>query len=158
MEFKWSFKELKNVLRDVELDLKDLADSIIVVEKFPERFGNISPQELESRKRFIRETKDTIDGVKADINSQQTNQKLEQDKRSELLLTERKHNIERGSKYDGIRRAVDEDNQDFLRENMQQQQQLFAQQDQGLDVIREDVVILGNMVNTMGEEIKSQGK
>eukprot|EP01133_Synstelium_polycarpum_P020810 gene20810-24994_t len=155
-EFKWWFKDLRQTLSDVEKDVKDLADSIVVVEKFPEKFGNISQQELDARRRFIKESRTTIDSVKNDITSIQTRQKLEDDKRSELLFTEKRHNIERESKYDGIRRAVDEDNQDFLRDNMQQQQQLFAQQDQGLDQIGEDIGILRNYAEVMNTELVSQ--
>ncbi|GAM24091.1 hypothetical protein SAMD00019534_072660 [Acytostelium subglobosum LB1] len=155
-EFRWCQQELKKVLKDIDDDIKDLYDSIIVVEKFPDRF-RLSQAEIETRKRFIRDSKATVDGVVNDMTSPEVAGKIEQDKRAELLFSEKKQNMQRESKYSGIQRAVEEDNNEFLRGNVRIQEDMIREQDAGLEQLGERVGILGEMGKTMSSELKSQG-
>ncbi|EFA81010.1 putative syntaxin 10 [Heterostelium album PN500] len=155
-EFRWSQNELKRILNDVEADINDLMDSILVVEKFPDRF-NIDMMEIEKRKRFIRESRAAVDDVKRDMSSQQVTAKIERDKQNELLNTERRQNMQRESKYSGINRAYEEDTNEFLRENMQIQQEYFNNQDQELEELAQGVAIIGEMGHAMKNEAEIQG-
>ncbi|EGG22535.1 putative syntaxin 10 [Cavenderia fasciculata] len=155
-EFKWTTKELKKRVRRHEETLRDLSNSNIVAEKFREKYL-LTFDEIESRKRFVREANATLDIIKQDFNSPTTHQKIESDKQKELLYSEKRMNIEQDSRYSGLQRAVEEDNNDYLRDNMMMQQRYYEDQDQGLDILSQNVMELGEMTKVMETEIKSQG-
>jgi len=64
-ERQWAATELRNALRSIEWDLEDLEDTVQIVEKNPAKFKMIQASEVTSRKRFIAQTRDEVQRMKA---------------------------------------------------------------------------------------------
>ncbi|KAN0000584.1 hypothetical protein ACTFIZ_001044 [Dictyostelium cf. discoideum] len=154
-EFKWYNKEIRKVLAVIEEDIGDILEAIGTIEKFPGRYV-LAPGELDRRKLFANDVKIKINEIKEDLQSPRALAKIEEDKQNELLSSEKRNMIERGGKFEGLRRAHDEDNRDFLREQAGYQRELMNRQDEGLDQMKDDVQILGEMGKAMHSELKIQ--
>jgi len=152
-EFRWASRELRKLIATLTENIDDIHDTIKICEKFPAKY-NISTDEIEKRKSFVRDVRAKINEVNRDFEDPQYNRKIEDDKSKELLSNERRTNIEKSSRFEGLRRAHEEDNNDFLRENAQMQQKLIQQQDEGFDMLHEQVRDLGEMSKVMESELK----
>eukprot|EP01132_Coremiostelium_polycephalum_P005609 gene5609-6981_t len=152
-EFKWASRDLRRGIKNLDVDISDIEDSISVVEKFPNRFP-LGPNELEKRKQFVNQVKQTLEFVKQEMNNPDVIQKIEADKRQELMEFERRQNIEQSSRMSGMHRAAEDFNNEFLRDQVSQQQALIAKQDEGLDQLGEEIQTLGAISKDMDSEIK----
>ncbi|EPQ31759.1 uncharacterized protein PFL1_01091 [Pseudozyma flocculosa PF-1] len=129
---------LADALEGLRQDVEDVKQSVQVVERSgPERFG-VSPDELHSRKRFVRECEDEI---------------------AQLSRTAQHPPSSGKEKYSDGFQAIDMDDPDqdateaFERE---QQQMLMSRQDTTLDSIGATLVSLRSQAGTMGQEIGEQ--
>ncbi|EGC37988.1 hypothetical protein DICPUDRAFT_93942 [Dictyostelium purpureum] len=154
-EFKWTRKEMKKVLQDIEDDLSDIEEVIGTIEKFPGRY-HLLPGELQRRKSFANDVRTQINRIKSSLNDPSILRKIEDDKTKELLTADRINQIEKTSRFDGLKRAHEEDNRDYVRDNHQFQQQLYQQQDQGLDEMHTNLIDLKEMGENMHTELKVQ--
>jgi len=154
-EFKWTTNELKSGIKSIEWDLQDLDDTIGIVESNRQKF-KLEQQEVESRKKFITDTKSTIKRMKDDLQAATTKGKQDNDKRDSLMGPRR--NGANGRRMDAIDQAIVADHQDFIDEQQQRQAQLIQDQDQGLDQLSTTVSVLGDMGRAIGSELEVQNK
>ncbi|KYQ96864.1 putative syntaxin 10 [Tieghemostelium lacteum] len=154
-DYKWAYKELIKLINALTDDINDVNDSIDVVEKFPSKF-NLTGNEIEQRKIFVRGVKAKLDEVQSDLNDPMCKRKIEDDKSKELLSSEKKNMVQYNSRHDALRRAHEEDNNDFLRDQHGAHQMLLNKQDEHLDDLIGDVKILGDMSKNMKNEIELQ--
>jgi len=154
-EFKWTTTQIKNGIKSIEWDLQDLEETIGIVEGNRQRF-KLDAAEVESRKGFIAETKATIKKMKDDLNNAATKGKMENDVRSSLMTSSKK-NQQDGGKFDGLHKAIIEDNDQYINNSRQQIQQTMDAQDEDLDAISRATGNLKEIGITINEELKLQG-
>jgi len=155
-EFKWTTNELKSGIKSIEWDLQDLDDTIGIVESNRHKF-KLEQQEVESRKKFISDTKATIKRMKDDLQAASTKGKQEHDKRDSLMGPQRRNGAN-GRRFDAIDQAIVADHQEFIDEQHQRQSQLIQDQDQNLDQLSGTVAVLGDMGKAIGSELEVQNK
>jgi chromosome segregation ATPase len=154
-EFKWTTTQIKNGIKSIEWDLQDLEETIGIVEGNRQRF-KLDASEVESRKGFITETKATIKKMKDDLNNAATKGKMENDARSTLMNTTRKSPSDNG-KFDGLHKAIIEDNDQYINNSRQQIQQTMDAQDEDLEAISRATGNLKEIGITINDELKLQG-
>lgn len=67
-EYNLTTSELRNSIRSIEWDLEDLEETIQIVEGNQKKF-NLTSEEIESRKTFVRQTKQNLSEIKVSVNS-----------------------------------------------------------------------------------------
>jgi len=154
-EFKWTTTQIKNGIKSIEWDLQDLEETIGIVEGNRQRF-KLDVAEVESRKAFITETKATIKKMKDDLNNVTTKGKLENDARS-TLMGAKKSPQEQG-KFDGLHKAIEEDNDQFIGNSQRQLQATMDNQDEDLEAISRATGTLKVMGQTINDELTLQSK
>jgi len=154
-EFKWTTTQIKNGIKSIEWDLQDLEETIGIVEGNRQRF-KLDIAEVESRKAFITETKATIKKMKYDLNNAATKGKMENDVRSSLMTSSKK-NPQDGGKFDGLHKAIIEDNDQYINNSRTQLQQTMDAQDEDLEAISRATGNLKEIGITINEELKLQG-
>ena len=80
-EYNWTTSEIKNNIRSIEWDLEDLNETISIVESNPMKF-QLTPNDIEERRRFITDSKSSIRTIKENIISPEVNIKLEKASRN----------------------------------------------------------------------------
>jgi syntaxin 6 len=153
-EFKWTTTQIKNGIKSIEWDLQDLEETIGIVEGNRQRF-KLDVAEVESRKAFITETKATIKKMKDDLNNATTKGKMENDARSTLMGSKKPQTQEQG-KFDGLHKAIVEDNDQYINNSRQQMQATMDSQDQDLDAISRGAATLKEMGVTINNELLTQ--
>jgi syntaxin 6 len=84
-EYNLTTSELRNSIRSIEWDLEDLEETIQIVEGNQRKF-NLSPDEIESRKNFVKQTKQHLNEIKASVNSPAAQAKLQSSNRQVRIL------------------------------------------------------------------------
>lgn len=79
-EYNWTTNELRNNVRSIEWDLEDLDETVGIVEANPRKF-NIDVAEVDQRKQFIKQTRDTVNLIKEHMNSPSAKAKVENSSR-----------------------------------------------------------------------------
>lgn len=79
-EYNLTTSELRNNIRSIEWDLEDLEETIQIVEGNQRKF-NLGSEEIESRKSFVKHTKQNLDEVKASVNSPAAQAKVQSSNR-----------------------------------------------------------------------------
>ena len=79
-EYNWTTNELRNNLRSIEWDLEDLDETVGIVEANPRKF-NIDISEVNQRKQFIKQTRDSVNNIKEHMNSPSAKAKVENSSR-----------------------------------------------------------------------------
>jgi len=153
-EFKWTTREIKNGIKRIEWDIQDLEETIGIVEGNRQRF-KLEASEVEARKAFITETKGTIKRMKDDLNNATTKGKMDNDARNTLMDTQKRKNQDQG-KFDGLQRAILEDNDNYINNSHQQMQATMAAQDEDLDAISRATGTLKEMGITINDELVRQ--
>ncbi|CAE7937256.1 ppp1cc-b [Symbiodinium necroappetens] len=150
--FKELHSELAGELEQLSLDLDDIHATISMVEGNRGTF-QISDAELASRRRFVTESRQTLEQLQKDMRGPQTRAKLESDQKALLssAASSARAREERQS------RAV-QDNQAFLDRQRQQQAQLMARQDEDLTELSLSAQRLGNTAQILNVELKEQQK
>jgi len=143
-EFKWTTNELKTGLKTVDLDLHDLEETVNVAESNKARF-KIDDSEIMTRKGFILSTKQKIRSIEDEMNGTRTRGKMERDQRELLTSQQRKPQ----DKYDKLKTALEQENEDYIGDHKQKQEQIIRDQDQNLEVLHKTVGTL----QQIGKEI-----
>ncbi|CAE7553413.1 STX6 [Symbiodinium natans] len=150
--FKELHSELAGELEQLSLDLDDIHATISMVEGNRGTF-QISDAELASRRRFVADSRQTLDQLQKDIRGPQTRAKLESDQKA-LLSSSASSARAREERQS---RAV-QDNQAFLDRQRQQQAQMMARQDEDLTELSLSAQRLGNTAQILNVELKEQQK
>lgn len=174
-EYEWTKSELLSGLRSIDWDLKDLEETITIVQSNRAKFG-LSDEEIESRRDFVDGTRKTIATIRAEVTAADTNDTTAKPASSAKrvgLLPKKKAGTERESLLasDGasaggpskltsikVDQAAHADNSRFISEQQQQQQMVMQQQDTQLDVISSSVSRLKEMGQEINTELKHQDK
>ncbi|RDD44456.1 Syntaxin-6 [Trichoplax sp. H2] len=182
-DFTWTTNELKNNIRSMEWDLEDLEETINIpyfytfhnqmtidfkivyiytytiilnltvpiVESNPSKF-RIDDLEINERKSFISRTKKTIKEIKEELTSTSRRAKKEKHEREALLGSKGRHQ----DRYTRLDKEIEQSNQNFIEENQKQQQQLFRQQDDQIEMISKSVGVLKQMGQHIDGELTEQ--
>lgn len=150
--FQQMHQEITGELEQLGLDLDDIHATISMVEGNRNTF-QLSDAELQSRKRFVTDSRRTLEDLQKDVNGPQTRAKLENDKKA-LLSSAASSARTREERQ----RSAMQENQAFLDRQRQQQTQLRAQQDEDLETLSLSAQRLGNTAQIINVELKEQQK
>eukprot|EP00698_Gefionella_okellyi_P007635 TRINITY_DN1866_c0_g1_i2.p2 TRINITY_DN1866_c0_g1~~TRINITY_DN1866_c0_g1_i2.p2 ORF type:complete len:259 (-),score=56.94 TRINITY_DN1866_c0_g1_i2:1810-2586(-) len=150
-EFDWTTGELVQSLKSIEWDLEDLDESINIAEANRQRF-RIDADEIKSRRAYVAKTRGSVAEMKKTITDPSVKQKRDRLARDALMAhTAASAAAEDGGRMARVNQAIDEDNDNFIRGEMQVQDTIVEGQDQDLaalegtiDTIRE----IGIAINT----------
>jgi len=151
-EYKWTVNQLKTGIKSIEWDIQDLEETIGIVEGNRQRF-KLDQAEVESRKKFIQETKSTIKKMKDDLNSASAKGKVDNDQRQTLM--QNKPPKDSTDRFAGLQNAYQQDNDRFVNDHQSQQMQIMRQQDDDLEGIAETVTTLGQMGKAINSELSA---
>jgi uncharacterized FlaG/YvyC family protein len=149
--------------------------SLTAVTRIVERKGLVERSEIESRKRYIETTRRAVSALKEDLTSLETKMRIQMDQRnvstcplthpppsqpppridtcqSQALVNPTRQN----SRYKRLEDEVRRDNQDYIDNETQRQDQLYARQDQDLGQLGDTVVQLGEVGREINSELRSQ--
>ncbi|EDQ91699.1 uncharacterized protein MONBRDRAFT_22769 [Monosiga brevicollis MX1] len=150
-ELEWTTKELRTSLKGIDWDLEDLAETVVIAEKEPEKF-KLSHTELAARRQFIersrRDVQEMVDG---------TNPAKIKAKRD----ASDKANLMGGSKYnryEKLEREIQEDNQNFIDDQHQTQGMIMREQDTQLQEVGQTIGVLRQMGQMIGDELEDQNE
>ena len=153
--------ELQSNIKSVDLFLGDLQSTIDIVEKNPQRFKNISKEEIGKRKLFISTTSQQMRQIEQQIKTRK--QKQQQQKKETLLTNDEdeqpiqpKPTGKGSSKYSRLEESYIQDNQKFIDQQLQVQDQVKKNQDQQLDKMATTVQRVGQIAQDMGDELDEQ--
>ncbi|XP_028407811.1 syntaxin-6-like [Dendronephthya gigantea] len=151
-EYNLTTSELRNNIRSIEWDLEDLEETIQIVEGNQRKF-NLGPEEIESRKNFVKQTKQNLDEVKASVNSPAAQAKVQSSNRQALVGSSSKST---SNKYSRLDQEIERSNQDFIEDQSQQQQLIMESQDDQIQLVGHSVGVLKNMSQRIGDELDEQ--
>jgi len=147
-EFAPLTQTIKVTLKKLNIDLNDLSQTIEIVSTNRQRFKDIDDKELDSRKRFVNDTKASIQNYEDTLNAIRTKSKLERDSRDQLYA---KENAQRRSAKE---REQERAGNDFIADRAQTQVQVHHQQNEVLDDMVSALDRLGSMAGTIGSELQ----
>eukprot|EP00437_Effrenium_voratum_P019475 CAMPEP_0181445858 /NCGR_PEP_ID=MMETSP1110-20121109/25804_1 /TAXON_ID=174948 /ORGANISM="Symbiodinium sp., Strain CCMP421" /LENGTH=237 /DNA_ID=CAMNT_0023569915 /DNA_START=55 /DNA_END=765 /DNA_ORIENTATION=+ len=150
--FQQTHEELTGELEQLGLDLDDIHATIGMVEGNRGTF-QLTDAELQSRKRFVAESRRTLEEFQKDVRGPQTRAKLESDKKAMLSFA-----ASNARSREERQKSAVQDNQAFLDRQRQQQTQLRAEQDQDLEMLSMSAQRLGNTAQIINVELKEQQK
>ncbi|XP_073243347.1 uncharacterized protein [Porites lutea] len=151
-EYNWTTNELRNNLRSIEWDLEDLDETVGIVEANPRKF-NIDISEVNQRKLFIKQTRDSVNNIKEHMNSPSAKAKVENSSRDALLG---RRNDKPTDRYSRLDKEIENSNQSFITDQQQQQELMIQAQDDQLDMVGHSVGVLKTMGKRIGDEIEEQ--
>jgi len=143
-------QSIKVTIKKLNIDLNDLSQTIEIVSANRTRFKDIDDKELDSRKRFVNDTKGAIQEYEETLNSVRTKSKLERDAREQVFA---KENAQRRSAKE---REREREGNDFVEGKHQAQQQVHKEQDQVLDDMSHALDRLGAMAGTIHTGLQEQ--
>jgi len=156
--------ELRNSIRSIEWDLEDLDETIGIVEMNPQKFY-ITPEELETRKDFIKQTRVSVQAIVNELNDPATKVKADKIFRKSLMenglnTTHYNHNHHHHNNKTSSRNRLKEDEQHenaaFIDDQQQRQQMIMRDQDVQLDMVADSVGVLKHMSQSIGNELDEQ--
>jgi syntaxin 6 len=158
-EFSWTHNELKKALTSIEYDLCDLADTVAAVEGNFDKF-RIDPEEIARRKGFVAQSRATLKGIEGDLGSEGTRGKMQRDE-MEVLKTSKSSapggGSGRATTEDRLKKAIQQDNDEFIRSQQQVQQQIDRDQEDGLGELSTVVGNLREIGVAINDELEEQG-
>ncbi|KAH7817443.1 Syntaxin 6B [Monocercomonoides exilis] len=147
--------DLKESIHSFSDDLAYFGQTIDLTEAHSQKYG-VSFEEIERRRTFYREVKDQIQAIEESINSSLSKQKMRQIQRNRLIPQEPQ--ISTKKRFEEEMTAF---NQKYLEEETLQQEQIFRDQDNKLDILHEHAQTLhqvgleiGNAVDDTTREIE----
>lgn len=143
-EFAELHQSLKVNLKKAKFDITDLARTVEIVEANRAKFA-IDDDELASRRRFVNDTKATLQGIKDARGSDRTKRKMASDRE--------KRAAGGGTAFE---RASAGRSADYVASRQQQHQALVERQDVVLDDMSSALARLGDVANTLETELDSQ--
>ncbi len=181
-----SKKQLKQLVKVSEGTLRDLETTIRVVDKSRYKFPHISDGELNERKKFVEQTKDTLVETKLSMQSEMVKRKLLEDeralslrrggsgttigKKNDNVLTSSSLSLGGGRIMDNARKNSnhyyhDDENSTNKNSNINNDDPLrsetlsmMRQQDETLDDLDLAVTRVSYIADTIHEEIETQNK
>eukprot|EP01038_Epipyxis_sp_PR26KG_P011474 gene11474-15368_t len=151
LEFKDLRKNIVKDLRSVDKDLTGLKGAVDMIEKNRSKFPHIKDNELNSRKRFVEDSQNSIQTIKSSMDSNIVRRKIEEDANGPGNSSYGKSNDPNSSA--GLRRA---ENSNFIRDQKLQTQQLIEQQDNNVELLGKSVDKLGQIAIEINTEVKEQ--
>ncbi len=124
------------------------------VERSRAKYGHIDDRELGARKAFCDRIEATVNGMKIEFNSRETQAKLEGDQKRELttrMAAERDSAARAGNAYTKA-------NADYLKDQSQAQATIRREQDATLDKMSTGLDTLREMAVAIDSELKDQEK
>lgn len=152
-EYNLTTSELRNSIRSIEWDLEDLEETIQIVEGNQKKF-NLSSEEIESRKTFVRQTKQNLNEIKVSVNSPTAQAKVQASNRQALVGSGSRSGT--SSKYSRLDQDIERSNQDFIEDQYQQQQLMMDSQDDQIQLVGHSVGVLKTMSQRIGDELDEQ--
>lgn len=146
-DFEWTTNELKTNIKSIEWDLEDLQETISVVEASPTGF-KITPAEIQSRKKFIGDVRQTIKHMRDETTSKGKS-KMQQDKRSALL----QGTAGPAGRFKKLDDQIEAQNQDFIGSQDAQQQEIMKKQDHTVDQVQDALRVLTVMGTQIGQVV-----
>jgi len=141
---------LRTQLSTIEVDVNDLAQTIVIVEQNRQRFPSISQQELDGRKGFVNETKSTLSNYADTLKRLQ--QKAANEQRKALM-----DSTSSSSRFSSAASSSHgKESDDYVNNASSQQAQLYKQQDVVLDDMDAALARLGNISNDINSELVEQ--
>ncbi|KAM9460579.1 syntaxin-6 [Clarias gariepinus] len=157
-EVDWTTNELRNSLRSIEWDLEDLDETISIVEANPRKF-NLDSMELNKRKAFITNTRQTVKEMKDQMASPMA-MSMSDKKNKQTLMGDGGSRgpiwQPGGDKYMRLDRELQTANSQFIDEQQTQQQLIAEQQDEQLELVSGTIGVLKNMSERIGQELDEQ--
>ena len=141
--------QLRQQVNGIETDVKDLAQTIVIVEQNRVRFTSISDEELASRKAFVDTTKQSLATYTSTLRSAQN--KLNNDNRKDLMPAAGPSRFSSAAATSGNR-----EQDDYVSSAAQQQQTLIKQQDVVLEDMDAALARLSNISNDINAELVEQ--
>jgi len=149
-EFKELRKGLIKDIRTADRQVKDLKGTVDMAERNRDKFQHISDSELQVRKAFVDEmTKEIID-VRNAMDSPAVRRKIEDD---ELKLKRSTNDVDLGAVTN-----IERGNTSFVRGQQQITREAISQQDEALVGLGQAVDRLGDMGQTINNELKDQNR
>mmetsp|Transcript_54729 Transcript_54729/g.67131 ORF Transcript_54729/g.67131 Transcript_54729/m.67131 type:complete len:251 (-) Transcript_54729:48-800(-) len=145
-EFKRITLLLKNQHKQISQSIKQIQKTINHVKDNPDNFTHIHSTEIDDRQKFINDMTKVIDDIKKQMKSDETKQ----------IITQHKRQYEESKIETASERASRVQNQDFINNQLNEQQQQIAMQDEYLDDILLSLKRLGVKADTMNIEFKDQ--
>ncbi|KAL9650011.1 hypothetical protein ABK040_003129 [Willaertia magna] len=174
---EWSIneieKELRNNIQSVDLYLNDLQDTINIVEKNPQKFRNITKDELIKRKQYIQQTSQQMRGIEQQMKtrkqkqlsskkdtllSYQDNQEDDYDHNSTSETTGFLSKKGMSSGHSRLEESYIKDNQRFIDEQLQIQDTIKNNQDQQMDKMLQTTARVNQIAIDIGDELDNQKK
>ncbi|KAF5898542.1 syntaxin-6-like isoform X1 [Clarias magur] len=162
-EIDWTTNELRNSLRSIEWDLEDLDETInilaiIYMLSNPRKF-NLDSMELNKRKAFITNTRQTVKEMKDQMASPMAMSMSDKKNRQTLMGDGGSRGPiwqPGGDKYMRLDRELQSANSQFIDEQQTQQQLISEQQDEQLELVSGTIGVLKNMSERIGQELDEQ--
>eukprot|EP01088_Endostelium_zonatum_P004767 TRINITY_DN160_c1_g1_i1.p1 TRINITY_DN160_c1_g1~~TRINITY_DN160_c1_g1_i1.p1 ORF type:complete len:275 (-),score=88.16 TRINITY_DN160_c1_g1_i1:338-1129(-) len=153
--FVFTQKELLRALTNLEGDVQNLQLSLQEIVRRRADFP-ITEGELNNRKQFVSNAANTIQKMRAAMNSDDTRNKIEKDKR-EALMHQTK-SAGGAARLEAREKAVEEDNEQFLQSQMIEKQRIMDEQSKGLDQVRVHLASLDHKARLIRDELEDQEK
>lgn len=154
-KFQSATTDLRSCIKSIDWDLQDLEETITIAEAHPHKF-RLSLSEIDTRKKFIHDTKQVVMRMKSHMNSDVAQGVLETLKRQQLLnsAAQRKSH----SRYQKLEEEMERSNQDFIDQQRHQQQVILARQDKQAEKVGETIGVLHQMGHDIGIELDEQNQ
>jgi len=146
-EFKSKNNSVRSTVKKLKGDVIDLQKTIQIVEQNRSRFPDIDDDELAKRKKFVNDTRGTLEEVVRTTNSERTKKKLADD-RIRATAPPPPMTLEQKQRQAEERTYVDD--------RSSQQQNMVEEQDVVLGDMHEALVRLGDIATTMDVELEQQ--
>lgn len=144
-EFEWTNSELEKRLKSIEVDLQDLDETISIVETSRTRF-RLDDDEITGRRRFVEQTKQTVNNIKDKTRNPAVLAKLNKNKR-QALLAGNGHS----DQYSHLDNEIEKDNQSFIDDKMREQQRIRDMHDAQLGQVSIGI----GRITEIGKDINS---
>jgi len=148
--FKPLTQQVKVALKTVNVDLRDLEQTIKIVDANRDKFKDITDAELASRKKFVNEMRVIVQDVTSTLSSPKTKAKLERDQSEALMRTD--------SRKTGLEAARHEEGADFVEGKRLAQAQIEAKQDVVLEDMEQALGRLTEMSKDIGTGLKESNE
>jgi len=149
-EFSTLHRNIQGYVRRLNVDIGDLGQTVKIVTDNRIKFRDITDAELDSRRKFVADTKVLVDDCEETMKSQRTRARVERDHRESLFTRETE--VQRSGKEKEREREGNE----FLEDRRQAQVMVEARQDLMLDDMSAALGRLGDVATAIHVEVQQQ--
>jgi hypothetical protein len=154
-QFQELHSEIAGELTQLDYDLKDITETIRMVEENRARF-QFDDREVGNRKAFVRASRVTVREIQDSITGRSATAKIDSDKRLALGTGSNAGSAASRAAREEQQARVARDNQDFLDNQRQDQTQIVRQQDNDLTLLSQSAQRLGETARTINTELRDQ--